>query len=65
MLDKIIDFIDDMTFGDSVEKFLGWLCIVIICIFIISGVAFCIWFPYVLITRDPNQISSCILMNIR
>lgn len=51
MIDKIIDFIDDMTFGDNVEKFLGWLCIVLICISIISGVAFCIYFPYVLITE--------------
>ena len=65
MKDKLIDFIDDMTFGDGIDKFLGWLCILLICVFLISGILFCIGFPYVLITRDPNQISSCILMNIK
>ena len=57
-INEIIDFIDDITDGDLIDKILGWLCIVLICISIISGVAFCIWAPYTLITRDPEQIRT-------
>ena len=57
-INEIIDFIDDLTDGVLVDKILGWLLIAIISISMISGIGFCIWFPYTLITRDPTQIKT-------